>query len=341
MTPSQPPKAVIFGCAGAALTDAERRFFADTQPLGFILFQRNCETPDQLRALVADMRATLGRADAPVLIDQEGGRVARLRPPHWRASPTAGSIGELTARDWIGGIEAARLNAMLIAAELHDAGITINCAPVLDLPIAGAGDAIGDRAFGDNPAVAGALGGAVCGGLMAGGVLPVIKHMPGLGRAMIDSHHELPKIDESLDVLRASDLAPFQQLRESPWGMTAHIVCSAIDHKPATQSKPVIERLIRGEIGFEGVLFSDDLSMAALAGGLGERAALSLEAGCDVVEHCNGVLDEMQAVAAAVGPLSDGAQTRIAAAEARRETAPEAVDRVALEARLSELLADQ
>lgn len=339
MVPTQSPKAVIFGCAGTVLTDAERRFFAHAQPLGFILFQRNCETPEQLRALVADMRATLGRDDAPVLIDQEGGRVARLRPPHWRASPSAGSIGDLTARDWIGGIEAARLNAMLIAAELHDAGITINCGPVLDLPIPGASNAIGDRAFGGSAAVAGALGGAVCGGLLAGGVLPVIKHMPGLGRAMIDSHHQLPVIDEPLDVLRENDLAPFQQLRESPWGMTAHMVCSAIDDKPATQSKAVIERLIRGDIGFEGVLFSDDLSMAALTGNLGERAALSLDAGCDVVEHCNGMLEEMQTVAAAVGPLSDGAQTRIIAAEARRETAPEAVDRAALEARLSELLA--
>lgn len=339
MASPQPPKAVIFGCAGTALSDAERRFFARAQPLGFILFQRNCETSGQLRTLVADMRATLGRDDAPVLIDQEGGRVARLRPPNWRASPSAGSIGELTARDWIGGIEAARLNAMLIAAELHDAGITINCAPVLDLPVPGASNAIGDRAFGGNPAVAGALGGAVCGGLMAGGVLPVIKHMPGLGRAMIDSHHELPMIEEPLDVLRETDFAPFQQLRESPWGMTAHIVIKAIDDKPATQSKTVIDTIIRGEIGFEGVLFSDDLSMEALAGDLGERAALSLEAGCDVVEHCNGVLGEMEAVAAAVGPLSDGAQTRIAAAEVRRETAPETVDRDALEARLSELFA--
>jgi beta-N-acetylhexosaminidase len=336
---SQPPKAVIFGCAGTVLTDAERRFFAHAQPLGFIVFQRNCETPDQLRALVADMRATLGRDDAPVLIDQEGGRVARLKPPHWRASPSAGSIGDLTTRDWIGGIEAARLNAMLIAAELHDAGITINCGPVLDLPIPGASNAIGDRAFGGNPAVAGALGGAVCGGLMAGGVLPVIKHMPGLGRAMIDSHHELPVVDEPMEVLRETDFSPFQQLRESPWGMTAHIVIKAVDDKPATQSKAVIERVIRGEIGFEGVLFSDDLSMEALAGSLGERAALSLEGGCDVVEHCNGVLGEMEGVAAAVGPLSEGAQSRIAAAEARRETAPETVDRAALETRLSELLA--
>ncbi len=337
MAPSQPPKAIIFGCAGTVLTDAERRFFAAVQPLGFILFQRNCETPDQLRALVADMRATLGRADAPVLIDQEGGRVARLRPPHWRASPAAGVIGELTARDWIAGNEAACLNATLIATELHDAGITINCAPVLDLPIAGASDAIGDRAFSGAASITGALGGAVCGGLLAGGVLPVIKHMPGHGRAMSDTHYALPVVDEPIDVLRATDLAPFQQLRESPWGMTAHIVFSAIDDRPATQSTLVIERIIRGEIGFEGVLFSDDLSMEALVGGLGERASVSLEAGCDVVEHCNGVLEEMSEVAAAVGPLSDGAQTRIAAAEAQRE-APEPVDRADLEARLEQLL---
>ena len=339
MASSQPPKAVIFGCAGTVLTDAERRFFAATRPLGFVLFQRNCETPDQLRALTAELRATLGRADAPVLIDQEGGRVARLRPPHWRASPSARAIGDLTVRNWIDGIEAARLNAMLIADELHDAGITINCAPVLDLPIAGANDAIGDRAFSGEASIAGALGGAVCGGLLAGGVLPVIKHMPGHGRAMSDTHHALPVVDEPVDVLRTTDFAPFQQLRESPWGMTAHIVFSAIDDKPATQSKMVIERIIRGEIGFEGVLFSDDLSMEALAGGLGERASASLEAGCDVVEHCNGVLREMEEVASAVGPLSDGAEARIAAAEARRET-PEPVDPAALEARLEQLLAE-
>ena len=331
--------AVIFGCAGAALSDAERRFFADADPLGFILFARNCETPGQLRELVASLRDSIGRADAPVLIDQEGGRVARLRPPHWRAAPSAGCIGVLAGHDWEAGIEAARLNARLIAAELHDAGITIDCAPVLDLPVAGASESIGDRAFGAEPELAGALGGAVCGGLMAGGVLPVIKHMPGLGRARADSHHELPTVDEPLEVLRATDFAPFARLRDAPWGMTAHLVCSAVDDKPATQSKLVIDRIIRGEIGFEGVLFSDDLSMQALAGSLGERAASSLAAGCDVVEHCNGGLDEMAEVAAAVGPLSEAAQSRIAAAEACRET-PEPVDTAALAARLGELLAD-
>lgn len=337
-----PPKAVIFGCAGASLLDDERRFFADADPLGFILFARNCEAPAQLRALVADLRAAVGRADAPVLIDQEGGRVARLRPPHWREAPAAGRIGALASRDWQAGIEAARLNARLIAAELHDAAITINCAPVLDLPVPGASEVIGDRAFCGDAELAGALGGAVCGGLLAGGVLPVIKHMPGHGRAAADSHHALSSVDEPLEVLRATDFAPFARLADAPWGMTAHILFSAIDDKPATQSKVVIDRIIRGEIGFGGVLFSDDLSMEALAGGLGERAASSLAAGCDVVEHCNGVLDEMEEVAAAVGPLTDGAQARIAAAEACRETpeTPETIDRAALEARLGQLLAD-
>ena len=333
-----PPKAVIFGCAGASLSDAERRFFAHADPLGFILFARNCEAPAQLRALVGGLRECVGRDDAPVLIDQEGGRVARLRPPDWRQAPAAGRIGALARRDWEAGIEAARLNARLIAAELHDAGIAINCAPVLDLPIPGTSEVIGDRAFCGDAELAGALGGAVCGGLLAGGVLPVIKHMPGHGRAMTDSHHALPVVDEPLDVLRATDFAPFARLAESPWGMTAHIVFSAIDDKPATQSKVVIDRIIRGEIGFEGVLFSDDLSMEALTGGLGERAASSLAAGCDVVEHCNGALGEMEEVAASVGPLSDGAQSRIAAAEACRE-APETINRAALEARLGELLA--
>ena len=321
-----------------SLSDAERRFFADADPLGFILFARNCEAPGQLRALVGSLRESIGRADAPLLIDQEGGRVAYLRPPHWRAAPAAGRIGALAAGDRAAGREAARVNARLMAAELFDAGITVDCVPVLDVPVEGAHDVIGDRAFCADPELIAALGAEVCAGMLAGGVLPVIKHMPGHGRAAVDSHHDLPVVDEALDVLRATDFAPFARLADAPWGMTAHIVFSAIDDAPATQSPRVIADIIRGEIGFTGVLASDDIGMDALAGGPAERAAASLAAGCDVVLHCNGTLDEMAAVAAAVGPLSDAAEARIAAAEARRG-APEPADLAALAARLDQLLA--
>ena len=339
MSSSENPaiRAVIFGCAGPVLSDAERRFFARSQPLGFILFQRNCSDPDQTRGLIASLRDSVGRADAPVLIDQEGGRVARLQPPHWRLPPSAARIGGLAAHDGAAARQAARINARLIADDLHDLGVTINCAPVLDIPIPGAHDVIGDRAFGVDPATTAALGDAVCQGLMAGGILPVIKHIPGHGRSRVDSHRGLPVTDAPLESLMATDFAPFAQLSHMPWAMTAHMVYSAIDDAPATVSAPLIETIIRGELGFDGVLFSDDLSMAALGGSLGDRAAASLEAGCDLVEHCNGKLDEMMALAEAVGPLSEAAERRIAAGEARRGE-PEAMDRAALAARLDELL---
>ena len=327
-------KAVIFGCAGTKLSEAERRFFAESQPLGFILFQRNCQEPARTRRLIVDLCDSVGRADAPILIDQEGGRVARLKPPHWRLPPSAARIAALggdAARD------AARINARLIAYDLHDLGVTINCAPVLDIPVPGGHDVIGDRAFGVDPRTTADLGAAVCDGLMAGGILPVIKHMPGHGRTCVDSHHRLPVTDASLETLRATDFAPFAALSERPWAMTAHMVFSAVDAAPATLSASLIERVIRGELGFDGVLFTDDLSMEALGGALGERAAAALDAGCDVVEHCNGRLGEMRAVAAAVGPLSEAARARIEAAETRRP-APQAIDRTALAVRLDELL---
>ncbi len=330
-------KAVVFGCAGPRLSDAERRFFAQSQPLGIILFQRNCEDPAQTRALIADLRDCLGRADAPILIDQEGGRVMRLKPPHWRAPPAAAQFGALSARDGGAAREAARINARLIADELHELGVTINCAPVLDIPVPGAHDVIGDRAFGVDPETTAALGKEVCNGLVAGGLLPVIKHIPGHGRTRVDSHHRLPVTDAPLETLRATDFAPFAALRDQPWAMTAHMVFSAVDDAPATVSAPLIERVIRGEIGFDGVLFSDDLSMEALGGTLAERAAASLAAGCDLVEHCNGNLDEMKGMADAIGPLSEAAARRIHDGEAMRTTAPAPVDRTALAARLEEL----
>ena len=313
---------MVLGCAGSRVGRAEGRFFADAQPLGFILFARNCHTPDQVRALVEDLRASVGRADAPVLIDQEGGRVARLGPPHWRTPPAAARFAALAGHDRRAAEEAVRLNARLIAADLAVLGIGVDCAPVLDILQAESWDVIGDRAFGDSAETAEALGRAFCEGCLEGGVLPVIKHIPGHGRAAVDSHHALPVVDAPRDALEATDFAPFRGLRDMPWAMTAHVVYRAVDAaNPATTSAPVIGEVIRGSIGFDGVLISDDLSMGALSGGLGERARAALAAGCDLALHCNGGIAEMEAVAAATGPLSEAARARLARGEAMRRHA--------------------
>jgi beta-N-acetylhexosaminidase len=332
------PKAAIFGLAGPEVSEAERRFFAGADPFGFILFARNCETPDQLRALVADLRAILGRAEAPVLIDQEGGRVARLGPPHWRAAPPAAVFGALSLRSEENARTATRLNARLIGAELAALGIDVDCAPVLDIPAAGSHDIIGDRAFGAAPDLVADLGRAALEGFLEAGVLPVVKHIPGHGRAAVDSHLALPVVEVGLDELRRVDFAPFAALADAPWAMTAHVVYPAIDpDNPATTSKTAISQIIRGEIGFDGLLVSDDLSMKALFGGLDERAAAALAAGCDVALHCNGELAEMRAVAGAAGPLSAAAQTRIARARALLRP-PVTVDLSELLAQLQALL---
>ncbi len=329
---------MILGCAGPRLGADEARFFADARPLGFILFARNCESRDQVRSLVAGLREAVGRADAPVLIDQEGGRVARLRPPEWRAAPAAARFGELARHDLAAAREAAWLNARLIAAELHELGVSVNCAPVLDVPAAGAHDVIGDRAVAADPRVVAVLGAEVCAGLVAGGVQPVIKHLPGHGRAMCDSHLDVPVVDAPHDALRETDFAPFAALADAPWGITSHVVYTALDDLPATVSRRVIEDVVRGEIGFGGMLITDDMSMEALSGGLGERARAALAAGCDAVVHCTGVLDEMREVAEAAAPLSEAAQRRLAAADARA-TPPEPIDPAAAAARLDALLA--
>ncbi len=296
----------------------ERAFFRDADPLGFILFARNIESPDQVCRLVNDLRASVGRADAFVLIDQEGGRVARLPAPPWRAAPAAARIGTLYRDDPAAGLEAARLNAGLIAGELYALGINVDCAPVLDLRVAGAHDIIGDRSFGAHADAVAALGRAACEGFLAGGVLPVIKHVPGHGRAAQDSHKALPVVDTPRDVLENTDFAPFAALHDMPAAMTAHVVYAAIDpDAPATVSPAVVSGIVRGAIGFDGLLIGDDLSMAALQGELGGRAIAAIDAGCDVVLHCNGVLDEMAAVANACGPLSSAALVRIAAARSR------------------------
>jgi beta-N-acetylhexosaminidase len=335
--PERRPRAVVLGCAGERLTREESRFFTDADPLGFVLFRRNCRARDQLRALVTELRGCVARADAPVLIDQEGGRVARLQPPEWRTYPAAAQIALLPDPF---AAEAARLSARLIADDLAGVGITVDCAPVLDLPVREADPVIGDRAFGNEPARVARLGRAFCEGLLAGGVLPVIKHIPGHGRARVDSHAACPVVEANRAILAHSDFASFRALSAMPWAMTAHIVFSAIDDAaPATFSRPVIDTVIRGDIGFGGVLLSDDISMGALDGSLAERARRAVEAGCDLVLHCNGVMAEMVEIAAVVPPISSAAQARIARGEALRRRWREDVDRRAAGLRFAELMA--
>ena len=332
-----PPRAVILGCAGERLTAQESRFFAAADPLGFILFRRNCRARDQLRDLVAELRGCVGRGDAPVLIDQEGGGVARLQPPEWRAYPAAAQIAALP--DPLAA-EAARLSARLIADDLAGVGITVNCAPVLDLPARDADPVIGERAWGTEPARVARLGRAFCEGLLAGGVLPVIKHIPGHGRARVDSHRTRPLVEISRAILAHSDFAPFRALSAMPWAMTAHILFAAIDDTaPATFSRPVIDTIIRGDIGFGGVLLSDDIAMGALDGTLAERTRRGLDAGVDLVLHCSGVLSEMAEIVAAAPPISPAAQARIARGEALRRRWREDFDRRAGGLRLAELMA--
>jgi beta-N-acetylhexosaminidase len=312
-----PPRAVIFGCSGPRLSPAERRFFTEADPLGFILFHRNCKDAAEVGRLVAALRAAVGRADAPVLIDQEGGRVQRLKPPLWPRHPPAAAIGRLAAADPEAGARAAHLNARAIAATLAPLGISHCAAPVLDLAIPGADAVIGDRAFSGDPALVARLGRAAAEGFLAGGIVPIVKHLPGHGRTRVDSHRALPVVEEPLAVLEASDFAPFRALADLPWGMTGHLVFTAIDPaRPATQSPVVVSEVIRGAIGFEGVLVSDDLSMEALAGSIEERAGLAIAAGCDLALHCNGTMAEMERVAAVAPRIGEATCRRLARAAA-------------------------
>ncbi|GAB6054169.1 beta-N-acetylhexosaminidase [Magnetospira thiophila] len=336
--PSRPPLAVLFGCAGAQLSADERAFFSEVDPLGFILFARNCQSPDQIRHLVADLRATVGREDAPVLIDQEGGRVARLKPPHWRVSPPAAVFGDLARRNLDKAREATFLNARLLAQELLDLGVTVNCAPVLDLPTDSADPVIGDRAFGNDPAMVIELGRAACEGFLAGGVLPVLKHVPGHGRAPVDSHLKLPVVHESIAELKATDFVPFKALADMPWMMSAHVVYTDLDPAaPASCSLRVVHEIIRVHMGFDGVLVSDDLSMKALRGSFSNRSRDVLAAGCDLILHCNGDMAEMKATAGGARPLDRDGWRRVRAAEARRGTA-DTLDVAAVLARRDDLL---
>ena len=332
-------KAIILGCSGLSLTEEEAAFFAEERPWGFILFARNVADHGQLRELVSDLRRSVGRPDAPVLVDQEGGRVQRLRPPLAERYPSARQLGAIHLRDHVAGRRAAWLMSRLHAFDLARCGISVDCLPVLDVPAGGSSDVIGDRAYGTDPAVVADMGAAAADGLKAGGLLPVIKHMPGHGRARVDTHFELAVVEAPRAALEDVDFVPFRALHREAMAMTAHVVYTAIDaERPATMSRRVIEEVIRKSIGFDGLLMSDDVSMKALSGPLRARAESILSAGCDVVLHCNGEMAEMREVVEAVPALSgDGARRADAAMAAF--ALPDASDEAALRREFHELLA--
>jgi beta-N-acetylhexosaminidase len=330
-------KAFICGIGGLSLSDDERAFLRAERPWGFIVFKRNINDPAQLAALVREMRACVDRHDAPVLIDQEGGRVQRLGPPHWPVYPPGATFSSLYDRDPQAGLRAAWLSSRLIAADLIDVGIDVDCLPLADVPVEGADAVIGNRAYGTTPDKVAVIGRAVTDGLVAGGVLPVLKHIPGHGRATADSHHRLPVVDTSAAELDRVDFAAFKPLNDLPMAMTAHVVFSAFDAaQPATTSATMIERVIRSSIGFQGLLMSDDVSMNALSGTVAERTRAIVAAGCDMVLHCNGDMDEMRSVAAETPPLAGEALRRAERALASKR-APQPFDRIAGRAELDAL----
>ncbi len=330
-------RAVIFGVSGLALTDAERDFFRDVRPWGFILFKRNTESPAQVAALTAALRESVGW-HAPILIDQEGGRVQRMGPPNW--SKYAAARAFLAINDPVSQRELVRLSARLMAHDLKAVGIDVDCLPVLDVPVAGAHNVIGDRAYAHEPDLVARLGRAAAEGLLAGGVLPVVKHIPGHGRGMADSHHNLPVVDASLAELEAHDFRPFCHLADMPLAMTAHVVFSALDgRRPATVSRKIIRDVMRGHIGFDGLIMTDDLSMKALSGTLAKRATAALRAGCDVVLHCSGILPDMAQVASVTPLLRGQAKARAKAALARIRHLPEPLDVSATRALVEQALA--
>jgi beta-N-acetylhexosaminidase len=316
-------RAFITGLSGLTISPNERSFLREAAPWALIVFKRNISTPQQLTDLIREFRDIVGW-EAPVLIDQEGGRVARLGPPHWPVYPPGVRYSEIYDRDPTSGLAAARLAGHLIASDLRAVGIDTDCLPIADVPVPGHDPIIGDRAYGTEPAKVAAIAGAVAAGLLAGGVLPVLKHLPGHGRANADSHHKLPVVDTDRATLEKTDFAAFVPLRELPLGMTAHVVFSAIDPaSPATTSVTMVGQVIRGFIGFKGLLMSDDVSMGALSGTIAERSHAALAAGCDVVLHCNGDLAEMMQVAGAAPTLSGVAAQRADAALAARSAGEE------------------
>ncbi len=302
-------RAFICGLSGPALSLGEADFLAAARPAGIILFARNVQSPEQVKRLIEEAREA-AQGEVLALVDQEGGRVQRLAGPHWPRYPAARAFARLRAADRERAKYVARLCARAMAHDLHALGFNTTCAPVLDVPVPGADNIIGDRAYGDDVETVIELGGAVAEGLLAGGILPVMKHIPGHGRAMADSHLALPMVYTPLDELQASDFAPFRALKHLPMAMTAHVVYTAVDaDAPATVSAKAINEVIRGFIGFDGLLMSDDLSMRALSGTLEERTRASLAAGCDLALHCNGKMEEMAAVAAA-SPALEGPALR-------------------------------
>ena len=329
----------IYGMAGETLTADERAFFRDSDPAGYILFARNVASREQVRALTDSLRALHGRDDVPILIDQEGGRVARMKPPVWPPFPPGERFARLYAVSPVAAIEAARANAQAIAVTLREVGINVDCLPLLDVRQEGASDIIGDRALGSEPMQVAALGRAILDGLHSAGVLGVIKHIPGHGRALVDSHHELPVVDAGEEEL-AIDLEPFERLRGAAMGMTSHLLYKQWDpDRPASQSPIVIHDIIRQRIGFDGFLMSDDIGMEALAGDHGERAAACVAAGCDVALHCDGKMENMLLVAKAVPALSQEAEARLSRAMAMTFTPEDGMDFAAAVEKRDALLA--
>src|SRR4051794_6231804 len=332
-------RAFIAGCAGFELTPDETAFFRDARPWGFILFRRNVDTPEQVRALCNALRETVGRFDAPILIDQEGGRVQRMGPPHWPKYPPGSAYARLQGGDPVVRRELTRLGARLMAHDLLSVGINVDCVPVLDVPVPGAHDVIGDRAYAKDPATVAVLGRAAAEGLLAGGVLPVIKHIPGHGRSVADSHLALPVVDVDRAELERHDFAPFRALSDMPLAMTAHVVYTALDpDRPATTSARVLQEIVRGYMRYDGLVMSDDLSMKALSGSFRDRAEASFSAGCDVVLHCNGRMDEMMPIAEASPVLAGVSLRRAENALQRIRHDPEPFDPVDARARLDAAL---
>jgi beta-N-acetylhexosaminidase len=330
-------RAFITGISGLQLSAEEREFIRSECPWGFILFKRNIETPRQVASLVEELKNLVGYTDAPILIDQEGGRVQRLGPPHWPIYPPGALFATLYDIDPALGLTAARLSARLIAADLDELGINVDCLPLADVPVPGADAVIGDRAYGTNPDKVASIARAVADGLEQGGILPVLKHIPGHGRAKADSHFRLPEVKTARSELERTDFAAFRALAELPMAMTAHVVFSALDPvHPATTSATIIAQVIRGAIGFQGLLMSDDVSMNALSGSIAERTRAIFSAGCDIVLHCNGKLEEMREVAAETPELSGKSLERAALALASRRAA-QPFDRLAARSELDAL----
>ncbi len=333
----KPPRAMILGVSGVSLTDAEKSFFRYANPFGFILFQRNCVNPQQTKQLIKELRECVGRPQAPVLIDQEGGRVARLKPPHWPEFPPARMMGQMAETSMDLGLEAAKVNAQLMGLELYELGINVNCAPLADVLFDATDNAIGDRAYSSNTDIVAECARAAAEGLGWAGVLPVIKHIPGHGRTVVDPHHTQSIVKASKQELQEVDFAPFRALRDMPIAMTCHIIFEAFDSLPCSLS-PVMHDVIRKEIGFDGLLISDDLNMKGVYGRIEDRVTGSLKAGSDIALHCNGNMSEMVLVSGACPVMTTAAMDRWDRAADRLGSPPMFTDKGGLLDRLDMLL---